>query len=173
MKLNLQKSTMEIFIKVGCIVCSLMLVLFASYHYLNRTYVKSVSQALERRVPIHCVDTNEKKVALSFDAILGDEDVGAILSTLEKYNVKTTFFMTGSWVEKYPEDVKKISDGGHDLGNYSQNYKDMSQMDADACISEIEQMHDQVKELTGKDMTLFRPPHGDYNNQVVTAANAI
>ena len=171
MKLNLQKSTMETFIKVGCTVCSLMLVLFASYHYLNRTYVKSVSKVLEQRVPIHCVDTKEKKVALSFDATLGDSDVGTILSILEKYNLKTTFFMTGSWVEKYPEDVKKISDAGHDLGNYSQNNKDMSQLDEEACISEIKQNHEKVKELTGKDMTLFRPPHGYYNNQVVTAAN--
>lgn len=173
MKFKFQQSTIEAFIKVGCVVCSLLLVLFASYHYLNRTYVKSVSQAVARKIPIYCVDTEEKKVALSFDAAWGDEDTDEILSILEKYQVKATFFMTGGWVEAYPEDVKKLAEAGHDLGNHSQNHKNMSQLDAGLCVSEIQQLHDKVKELTGKDMTLFRPPYGDYNNQVVETANSL
>ena len=39
-----------------------------------------------------------------------------------------TFFMTGGWVESYPDDVKAILADGHDLGNHSENHKNMSQL---------------------------------------------
>ena len=61
-----------------------------------------------KELPIYSVETEEKKVALSFDAAWGNEDTQQILDILAQYNVRTTFFMTGEWVEKYPEDVKKI-----------------------------------------------------------------
>ena len=81
--------------------------------------------------------------------------------------------MTGGWVESYPEDVKAISDAGHDLGNHSENHKQMSQLSAEECKDEIQKVHDKVKELTGKDMFLFRPPYGDYNDTLIEAANGL
>ena len=82
----------------------------------------------ERELPIYCVDTEEKKVALSFDAAWGNEDTGKLLEILAKYNLRVTFFMTGEWIESYPDDVKKIQEAGHDLGNHSENHKNMSQL---------------------------------------------
>ena len=61
-----------------------------------------------RELPIYCVQTDENKVALSFDAAWGNEDTQTILDILKKHNIKATFFMTGGWVESYPEDVKRI-----------------------------------------------------------------
>lgn len=51
-----------------------------------------------RELPIYCVETDKKQVALSFDAAWGNEDTGRILDILKKHNVKVTFFMTGGWV---------------------------------------------------------------------------
>ena len=51
-----------------------------------------------RELPIYCVETDKKQVALSFDAAWGNEDTGRILEILKKHNVKVTFFMTGGWV---------------------------------------------------------------------------
>lgn len=65
-----------------------------------------------RELPIYCVETDKKQVALSFDAAWGNEDTGRILETLKKHNVKVTFFMTGGWVESYPDDVKAILAAG-------------------------------------------------------------
>ena len=53
-----------------------------------------------RELPIYCVQTDENKVALSFDAAWGNEDTQKILDILKKHNVKVTFFMTGGWVDK-------------------------------------------------------------------------
>lgn len=123
-----------------------------------------------RELPIYCVDTSENVVAISFDAAWGNEDTDKILEILEKNDVKATFFMTGGWVEKYPEDVKKIYEAGHDLANHSENHKNMSQLSNGGCKEELMKVHNKVKELTGYEMNLFRPPYGDYDNKVVCNA---
>lgn len=69
----------------------------------------SVSNTVNgRELPIYCVETDKPQIALSFDAAWGNEDTAKILEILRKHNVKVTFFMTGGWVEAYPDDVKAI-----------------------------------------------------------------
>lgn len=133
--------------------------------------VSTSSQVGNRHLPIYCVDTgSDKKIALSFDAAWGNEDTQNILDILDKHNVKVTFFMTGGWVEKYPDDVKSILAAGHDLGNHSENHKNMSQLSNNEKKEELMKVHNKVKELTDYDMFLFRPPYGDYDNNVITTA---
>ena len=131
----------------------------------------SVSSTINgRELPIYCVETDEKKVALSFDAAWGNEDTQRILEILAKHNIHVTLFATGGWVESYPDDVKAILDAGHDLGNHSENHKNMSQLSNDEKEQEIMKVHDKVKNLTGYEMFLFRPPYGDYDNDVIKTA---
>lgn len=121
-------------------------------------------------LPIYCVDrqnTDTKQVALSFDAAWGADDTIKILDTLDKYNVKVTFFMTGGWVSEYPDMVKEIYARGHDLGNHSENHKQMSKLSETQNKEEIINVHNKVKELTGYEMFLFRPPYGDYDSELI------
>lgn len=126
-----------------------------------------------RELPIYCVETDEKKIALTFDAAWGNEDTTQILDILKKHDVHVTFFMTGGWIESYPDDVKAILAAGHDLGNHSENHKNMSQLSDSQCRAELKKVHDKVKNLTGYEMFLFRPPYGDYDNHVITNAKDI
>ena len=131
----------------------------------------TVSNSVDgRELPIYCVETQEKKIALSFDAAWGNEDTAKILEILKKHDVHVTFFMTGGWVESYPDDVKAILAAGHDLGNHSENHKNMSQLSDEEKKEELMKVHTKVQELTGYDMFLFRPPYGDYDNAVVNVA---
>ena len=123
-----------------------------------------------RELPIYCVQTEKPQIALSFDAAWGNEDTAKILEILKKHNVKVTFFMTGGWVESYPDDVKAILADGHDLGNHSENHKNMSQLSDSECEEELMAVHRKVQELTGYEMFLFRPPYGDYDNDVIKVA---
>lgn len=139
-------------------------------------YVKAAGrnyQIKERRLPIYCVKTDKPQVALTFDAAWGNEDTRRLMDILAAHNIKVTFFMTGGWVEKYPEDVVYIAQQGHELGNHSENHKNMSRLDKAEIKSELQMVHDKVKKLTGKDMALFRPPYGDYNNNVIEVADSI
>ena len=132
--------------------------------------VSGSSAANGRQLPIYCVQTDQKKVALTFDAAWGNEDTQKILDILKEKNVHATFFMTGGWVKNYPEDVKAILAAGHDLGNHSENHKNMSQLSSDEQKQELLSVHERVRQLTGYEMFLFRPPYGDYDDSVVLTA---
>lgn len=121
----------------------------------------------DRELPIYSVETDEKKIAISFDAAWGAEDFNNIMEVLDKHNIKTTFFMTGEWVEKYPECVKTLVEKGHDLGNHSATHPDMTTLSKEKQKEQILNVHNAVKELTGYEMELFRPPYGAYNNDLI------
>lgn len=124
-------------------------------------------QAGKKALPIYCVQTDKKQISISFDAAWGADDTVKILDILDKHNVKTTFFMTGGWVSTYPDMVKEIYSRGHDLGNHSENHKQMSKLDAASQKEEIMSVHQKIEELTGYNCFLFRPPYGDYNSELI------
>lgn len=126
-----------------------------------------------KSLPIYCVKTDQPRVALSFDAAWGNEDTRQIMDILEKHNIKVTFFMTGGWVKKYPDDVKYIASQGHELGNHSASHKNMSTLSSSEIKEEITTVHDQVKALTGLSMNLFRPPYGDYDDKVIWSVDSL
>ena len=141
--------------------------LYAMFHQGRNEETPVTAITYNKELPIYSVDSEEKVVALSFDAAWGNEDTKQILEILEKNDVKVTFFMTGGWVEKYPEDVKAISAAGHELGNHSENHKNMSRLSVAECKEELMLVHNRVKELTGIEMRVFRPPYGDYDDEVI------
>ena len=114
----------------------------------------------DRELPVYCVKTEEPKIALTFDAAWGNEDTKKILDILAQEQVHVTFFMTGEWIESFPEDVKAIYQAGHELGNHSENHKHMPQLSTQDMEQEIMKVHDKVNKLTSYDMKVFRPPYG-------------
>lgn len=125
------------------------------------------ANADQRHIPIYCVETEEKKVSISFDAAWGNEQTQSLLDTLDEYGVKATFFLVGDWVRNYPDDVKAIADAGHDVGNHSDTHPYMTQLDTSGMSSEIDACNKEIEEIIGEKPTLFRPPYGDYDNSVV------
>lgn len=154
--------------QVLCLLCG-GLVITASYFYLRDT-VSITNNVKGKELPIYSVERKEKVVALTFDAAWGNEDTKEILEILERNQVKATFFMTGGWVKAYPEDVKKIAKAGHDLGNHSENHKNMNQLSKEEIKKEIRSVHEKVESLTGIQMRFFRPPYGAYNDAVIKTA---
>ena len=61
------------------------------------------------------VKTEEKKIALSFDTAWEDGETQALLDVLEEYRVKTSFFVMGKWVDKYPKSLENIAAAGHEI----------------------------------------------------------
>ena len=124
--------------------------------------------ANNRLVPIYCVDdNNQKKIAISFDAAWGNEDTEELISILDKYKVKATFFVVGSWVDKYPESVKQLSDAGHDVQNHSNSHPHMPQLSVAQMTEELNTCNEKISAITGKKPTLFRAPYGDYSNTML------
>lgn len=121
----------------------------------------------KRELPVYSVEREEQVIAISFDASWGGSQTLEILNILDKYDVKTTFFLVGIWVDKYPELVKEIAARGHEIGNHSASHPHMTQISQEKMREELRIMSDKVETLTGVRPTLFRPPYGDYNDQLV------
>ena len=100
----------------------------------------------------------------------GADDTDLLLSILNQYDVKATFFLCGYWIDKYPEEVKRIFEAGHEIGNHSKTHAHGAQLSLEQNKREIMGAHEKIKTLLGIDMNLYRPPYGEYNDTVIRAA---
>lgn len=98
-------------------------------------------------------------VALTFDDG-PSEDTLALLDLLKAEGVKATFFVIGRQIEKYPEIVRRIAAEGHQLGNHTYSHPNLMLCDPTRTRRELEQVQQQIQELTGQKPTLWRPPFG-------------
>lgn len=151
--------------------CLCLLTLCAAYAMGSGQSATNVV-AQKRELPVYSVERDDKVVAISFDASWGADKTIAILDILDQYNVKTTFFLVGGWVDKYPEMVGEIFRRGHEIGNHSDSHPHMSKLSEQQIRDELRIMSDKVENLTGVRPTLFRPPYGDYNNRVISVSRA-
>ncbi len=140
------------------------------FNYSGRTRLLSVFRNNSRELPIYCVETAERKVSISFDAAWGADYTENLLKVLKEYDVKTTFFLVGFWVDKYPEMVKRIVEEGHEIGNHSSKHPHMSQLSKEQITEELSKTSEKIEAITNKRVTLFRPPFGDYNNRLITTS---
>ncbi|WP_446897600.1 polysaccharide deacetylase family sporulation protein PdaB [Clostridium sp. LBM24168] len=127
-----------------------------------------------RELPIYHVNTDEKKIAITFDVSLGNEEhTQEILEILDKYKIKATFFVVGDWVDKYPDMLKKLSEKGHEIGNHSNRHPNMTMLSTDKALEDININEAKIRRTTGNGTKLFRCPAGAYNNSVInTVKNA-
>lgn len=124
----------------------------------------------ERVLPIYKVKTEENKVALTMNCAWSADDIDRILETLEKNEVKITFFIVGEWAEKYPEAVKKIYEAGHEIGTHSNTHPHVEQLSAEKNLEEIKLGVEKLQKITGEKTRLYRTPYGEYNDTVINTA---
>ncbi len=151
----------------------IMLMLALSVAYCARSYPAAtvpVTEEAQKLVPIYYVDTPEKKVALSFDACWGAEKTPLLLDILDDYDIKTTFFVTGIWVDEYPEVAAKIVSRGHEIGNHSASHPHMSKLTPAQIEDELREVEKKIYKICRKRTVLFRPPFGEYNNTLIETA---
>lgn len=151
----------------------LIMCLWGTVRYLESTYLVSTVVKTVRLLPIYQVGTDEKKVAISFDASWGAEHTLNILDTLDKYQIKATFFLVNIWLEDYPDMAREIAKRGHEIGLHSVSHPHLSQLSEDSIKEELEGNHQLIMETTGYNARLFRPPFGDYDNKVIRVADTL
>lgn len=136
--------------------------------------VKYIYVASENsKMPIYKVDTKDKKIALTFDVAWGTDNMDYIIETLDKHNVKSTFFLVGSWIDDNEELVKTLSNKGHEISNHSNTHADMTALSTEDVTSEIETTTNKIYELTGQKTSLYRPPFGEVNDKTMKICDAL
>ncbi len=126
------------------------------------------ASASERKLPIYCVDRGDNKIALTFDCAWGNSNTEELLDILEKANAKATFFVTGEFCDKYPEDVKKFYDAGHSVQNHSDAHPHVNGMNINSLIEDTRECSRKIEMITGEAPVLYRAPYGEYDDNVMT-----
>lgn len=124
-------------------------------------------KALESNVEVKCkvVVKKTKYVAFTFDDGPG-KYTNELLNVLDKYNSKATFFLLGEKVDNYEKAVKKAYNLGMEIGSHSYSHPNLNKLSKTKVKKELQKTASVVKDVTGNEPTLFRPPYGLYNKNV-------
>lgn len=115
------------------------------------------------------IDPNKKMIALTFDDGPHPENTKAIMDAIESYGGRSTFFMLGQNVRRYPNIVKKVYSRGHEVANHSWDHSFRlsaslsNPMNQQEVLDELYNTNDEIYKLIGIEPTLFRPPFGAIN----------
>lgn len=111
-----------------------------------------------------------KEVALTFDISWGDVKTEPILDTLKKHNVSATFFLSASWAERHPDLVSRMVKDGHQIGSMGYAYKNYTDLEASEVNKDLLMAQEVFKKLGVKNISLLRPPSGNFNREVLNIA---
>ncbi len=117
--------------------------------------------------------TNAPEVALTFDDGPHAGFTPRLLAVLKREGVPATFFVVGKMVVRYPDLARAIAADGHTLANHSFRHANLERARPDDLLTEWQACQDAVETITGKRMKFCRPPGGDYNGEVVAAAQKL
>ncbi|MFD5084168.1 polysaccharide deacetylase family protein [Kitasatospora sp. NPDC058406] len=108
-----------------------------------------------------------RNVALTFHGSGDPRLATALLETAERRGVGLTVLAVGSWLDQQPQMARRILDGGHELGNHTQNHQNISTMTPDRARAEIAQCAERLQRLTGSIGRWFRPSAAQYATAMV------
>ncbi|MBQ7875244.1 MAG: polysaccharide deacetylase family protein [Oscillospiraceae bacterium] len=126
-----------------------------------------------RLLPIYSVETDDKKVAVTFNCAWEADDIPSILEILDEYEAKATFFILGQWAEDNPDAVKMIAKAGHEIGTHSNTHPDMAKINAEEIEKELTRSCERIEKSGGGSPSLFRAPSGSYSNELIKTAQEL
>ena len=104
--------------------------------------------------------TDSKYVAITFDDGPNPYTTPGLVEMLKEKGVKATFFMVGYNISEFPSVVKKVYEGGHDIGIHSTKHSNYGLMKPDEVIDDIDNCSDLIYKIIKKRPYLVRPPYG-------------
>lgn len=120
-------------------------------------------QAELERGPRH-----ERRIALTFDAGGGDEELTGLLRALAREDIVATFFLTGQWAAEFPAGAAQILEQGHLIGNHTWGHKDLTRLTDAEITQQILLTDDRFTSLFGCSyLPLFRAPFGEVDKRVL------
>jgi peptidoglycan/xylan/chitin deacetylase (PgdA/CDA1 family) len=129
--------------------------------------------ATRRGVEVERLPTSSKVVALTFDGAWDDSGVPRILATLARYHATATFFVTGSWVKRYPRMARRIGKA-YPVGNHTWSHPNLTGLSANAIRKEIRKADWWIRKGTGRTVRpLFRFPYGARDARTIAVVNSL
>ncbi len=155
----------------GLMIVSLLTIICIFGSSVAENIIETASQ--NRLLPVYSVETDEKKVAITFDCAWGAQDIPNIIETLNSNNVNATFFTVGTWIDKYPEAVKLLADNNMIIGNHSNSHAHVSNMSYGEILEDMAKCNEKIEKIICENVRFYRGPYGEYNNTVITVASEL
>jgi peptidoglycan/xylan/chitin deacetylase (PgdA/CDA1 family) len=90
-----------------------------------------------------------------------------IISVLNQYQVKATFFFLGSQAMQYPDAVRAAVASGDEIGDHTVTHPELTHLSAAGQAEEIEQGAKDIALYDPLPITLFRPPYELMNHDTL------
>ncbi|MGN0665452.1 MAG: polysaccharide deacetylase family protein [Huintestinicola sp.] len=117
--------------------------------------------------------TDTPDICLTFDQGYENGFTAPILDTLKEKNVKAIFFVTGDYVKRNEQLVRRMIDEGHIIGNHGMGHKSLPQLSTGDMETEIMSLHDYVADKFGYEMKYFRPPCGEFSEKALAEVQSL
>lgn len=116
----------------------------------------------------------DRVIYLTFDVGYENGNVEKVLDALETEGVRGSFFILGNVIDRAPELVKRMAEGGHSVCNHTVNHKNLVNKNEETVKEEIIGLEDKYRELTGREMSkFFRPPEGTFDRGLLEEAQKL
>lgn len=120
-----------------------------------------------------------REIVVSFDAGSSQRGASEILDALASRGVKTTIFLTGDFIRRYPDLVRRVAADGHEVGNHTKTHPHLTTYAQDRrqatrpgvsrefLLRELEATALLFRETTGSELApLWRAPYGEHNTEI-------
>ena len=132
---------------------------------------KKTEEIFEKYDAIYIDNSGERVMYLTFDEGYEAGYTAPILDTLKDNGVKAAFFITGDYIDRQEELVKRMYEEGHIIGNHTEKHKNLHKLeDYKLMQEEFKTLDDKYYALFGEHMRYMRPPEGEYSERVLAAA---
>ena len=116
------------------------------------------------------VHTTNKQLSLTFNGLADDLTMKQLLSELDAYGVKATFFLPGIRVAEEPNMAKDILSRGHEIANNTLSQSDMSTMSYEQVYKEVQLCNQIIFKELGIKPKFVRTRSGDYTDDIRAVA---
>lgn len=163
---------LELFLRRALVLFIIFIIVLGFVKLVSAVFFIKKEAKTEEVQPIEPDPPKLKNIALTFDDGPHIGYTRKLLKIFEENNIKVTFFVVGKMVVKYPFLLEEIDKGGHEIGNHTYNHPFLTSISRESIVRELELGRNAIKKVTGKNVDLFRPPSGRYNDSVLEIAKA-
>lgn len=103
---------------------------------------------------------SDRRVALTFDDGPHPVYTPMLLDVLATAEIKATFFLIGENVKCHPRLVRRMVEEGHGIGGHTVAHREVTGLSKGELLSDLEQCRSLLRDASGADSILFRPPRG-------------
>jgi len=114
------------------------------------------------------------RLAMTLDAGGEADAFPALVAALSSAGVRSTFFLTGEWMQKHPELVAVLVREGHEIGNHTWSHRDLTRLDEAQIRAEFKQTAALLAKHSPRTACRWwRAPFGERDRRVLRIASSL